>query len=89
MLSCVLDPSGRLSQVIPSRSPAFFSYTTLSSLNPDQTLRQTLLLLLPKHSYFFTVGVTEKYNRLPRETGDSPFVEIIKTHLDTYLGNLL
>ena len=74
---------------------------SLRQAQPGDSLKVSCILQLyyivqPKprpnsatNSYFFTVGVTEKYNRLPRETVDSPFVEIIKTHLDTYLGNLL
>ena len=38
---------------------------------------------------FFTVRVTEHWNRLPREVVESPSLEIFKVHLDTYLGSLL
>ena len=38
---------------------------------------------------FFTVRVTEHWNRLPREVVESPSLEIFKAHLDAYLGNLL
>ena len=38
---------------------------------------------------FFTVRVTERWNRLPREAVESPCMEIFKTRLDTYLCNLL
>ena len=37
---------------------------------------------------FFTVRVTEHWNRLPREVMESP-LEIFRTHLDTYLCSLL
>ena len=37
---------------------------------------------------FFTVRVTEHWNRLPREVVESP-VEILRTCLDTYLCSLL
>ena len=39
--------------------------------------------------HFFTVRVTEHWNRLPREAVESPSLEIFKTHLDAILHNLL
>ncbi|KFV85852.1 hypothetical protein N308_04495, partial [Struthio camelus australis] len=38
---------------------------------------------------FFPVRVTEHWNRLPREVGESPSLEIFKTRLDAILGNML
>jgi len=38
---------------------------------------------------FFTLGVTEHWNRLPREVVDSPSLEIFKTRLDKLLCSLL
>ena len=38
---------------------------------------------------FFTVRMTEHWNRLPREAVESPSMEILKTHLGAYLCNLL
>ncbi|KFV88847.1 hypothetical protein N308_13785, partial [Struthio camelus australis] len=38
---------------------------------------------------FFTVRVTEHWNRLPREAVESPSLEIFKTRLDAILGNVL
>lgn len=37
----------------------------------------------------FTVRVMERCNRLPREFVESSFLEIVKTHLDTFLCNLV
>ncbi|GAB0208217.1 hypothetical protein GRJ2_003287400 [Grus japonensis] len=37
---------------------------------------------------FFTLRVTEYWNRWPREVVESPSLEIFKTHLDTILCNL-
>jgi len=38
---------------------------------------------------FFTLRVTEHWNRLPRGTVESPSLEIFKTHLDKVLCSLL
>ncbi|PKU47049.1 hypothetical protein llap_2655 [Limosa lapponica baueri] len=38
---------------------------------------------------FFTVRVTEHWNRLPREVMESPSLEIFKTCLDAFLSNVL
>jgi len=38
---------------------------------------------------FFTLQVTEHWNKLPREAVKSPSLEIFKTHLDAFLHNQL
>ena len=38
---------------------------------------------------FLTLGVTEHWNRLPREAVKIPSLEIFKIHLDALLLNLL
>ncbi|KFZ59645.1 hypothetical protein N321_02803, partial [Antrostomus carolinensis] len=38
---------------------------------------------------FFTVRVTEHWDRLPREVVESPSLEMFKTHLDAFLCNLM
>ena len=38
---------------------------------------------------FFTLRVTEPWNRLPRGVVDSPALEIFKTRLDAVLCSLL
>lgn len=35
----------------------------------------------------FTLRVTEPWNRLRRDTAESPILEIVKTHRDTFLCN--
>jgi len=38
---------------------------------------------------FFTVRVTEHWNRLPREGVESPSLQILKTHLDDFMCDML
>ena len=38
---------------------------------------------------FFTARVTAHWNRLPREVVETPSPEMLKTHPDTFLCNLL
>jgi len=44
---------------------------------------------LNKRRNFFTLRVTEHWNRLPREVLESPSLEIFKTRLDKVLRSLL
>lgn len=61
---------------------------------PGSRIRDNSLKL--KHAKFrlhvrktFTLRVTKHWNKVPRETVDSPFLEIFRTHLDVILGNVL
>jgi len=38
---------------------------------------------------FFTKRVTEHWNRLPREVAETPSLEVLKTHLNTFLCSVL
>ena len=44
---------------------------------------------LNKKKNFFTLRVTEPWNRLPREVVESPSLETFKTHLGVVLCNLV
>ena len=46
-------------------------------------------LLIKMRKNFFTVRVTEYWNRLPREVVESPSLEIFKTYLNAYMCDLL
>ena len=46
-------------------------------------------LRLNTRKNFFPLRVTEHWNRLPREVVESPSLEILKTHMDEVLYNLL
>jgi len=67
---------------------------TLSSGAQQQDKRQQAQtemqrFQLKRRKDFFTVRVTEYWNRLPREAVASPSLEILKTHLDAILRNAL
>lgn len=44
---------------------------------------------LNMRGYFFNVGVTEHWYKLPREVAESPSLEVFKTCLDAILCNVL
>ena len=55
--------------------------------NGHKLKRMTFHMNMRKN--FFTVWVTEHWDRLPREVVESPSLEIFKTCLDTFLCKLL
>jgi len=57
--------------------------------NGHKLKRGKLQLHLNMRKNFFTLMVTEHWNRLPREVAESPSLEVIKTCLDAVLCNLL
>lgn len=44
---------------------------------------------LNMRGHFFTVKVTDHWDRLPKEIVESPSVEILNNHLDAILHNML
>ncbi|KFQ33551.1 hypothetical protein N332_14946, partial [Mesitornis unicolor] len=44
---------------------------------------------LNMRKHFFTVSVTEHWNRLPRESVEFPSLETFKTRLDAFLCGLV
>lgn len=48
---------------------------------------QRFFLNIKKH--VFTLRVTKNWHRLPREAVESPLLEILKSHMDAVLGNVL
>jgi len=69
--------------------------TRLSSAVPSDRTRSSGHKLkhrkfhLNMRKNFFTLSVTEQWNRLPREVVESPSLKILKTRLDVFLCNLL
>ena len=52
-------------------------------------LKHERLPLNTRKDFFITVRVTKHWHRLLREVVESLFLEILKSHLDTILGNWL
>jgi len=58
------------------------------SSNPNHSMKHRNFQLNMRKN-FFTLRVTEHWNRLPREVVESPSLEIFKTRLDEVLCSLL
>jgi len=58
--------------------------TRSNGLNPEDRKFHTNM-----QKKFFMVRVTEHWDRLPREAGESPSMETLKTRMDAYLCDLL
>ena len=52
---------------------------------PNDRVREDKLEHAEHKENFFTLRMTEHWNRLPREVVEYPSLEIFKTHLDAFL----
>jgi len=51
-------------------------------------VQKYIRVLTGKRDKKFTMYTAQQWNRLPRETAQSPFLEVTKTQLDKALSNL-
>ena len=66
-----------------------FSVVCSNWMRSDGLKLQRRKLCTNKQKSFFTVRVTDHWERLPREVVESPPVKKLKTHLDAHLCDLL
>lgn len=67
---------------------ALFSGAQQQDKNNDHKLNHKKFHLNMRKK-FFTLRIAKHWNRLPRQVVESPSLEILKTHQDTFLCDLL
>jgi len=78
---------GCITRNVASRSKEILLHLYTALVRPH--LEYCVQFWGPQFKNFFTLRVTEYWNRLPRGVAESPSLEILKTHLDTVLCSLL